>query len=96
MQRINVIQHSEVSGVLQTIYTTVTQKRGRLSEVLKIQSLHPQSMQSHLNFYIDIISSKTCLSGAEKEMIAVVVSAANGCLYCKTHHVEALNLLLER
>lgn len=40
---------------------------------------------------MDIMFSKTALTLAEKEMIAVVVSAANGCVYCQTHHGAALN-----
>jgi uncharacterized peroxidase-related enzyme len=35
--------------------------------------------------------NKSALSRAEKEMIAVVVSIVNGCMYCQTHHGTALN-----
>lgn len=31
------------------------------------------------------------LSRAQREMIAVVVSSANGCAYCQQHHAVALN-----
>jgi uncharacterized peroxidase-related enzyme len=33
---------------------------------------------------------KSPLSRAQREMIAVVVSQANGCDYCVRHHIEAL------
>lgn len=91
MPRINVIQPQAAEGVLKEIYSALIEKRGKVSEVLKIQSLHPQSIQSHLNFYMDIMFSKNSLSRAEREMMAVVVSVANGCVYCQTHHAEALN-----
>lgn len=91
MARIKVTQPEEAEGVLKNIYDTLIEKRGKISEVLKIQSLHPQSIQSHLNLYMDIMFGKTSLSRAEKEMIAVVVSVANGCVYCQSHHSEALN-----
>lgn len=91
MARIKVTQPEEAEGVLKNVYDILIEKRGKISEVLKIQSLHPQSIQSHLNLYMDIMFSKTSLSRAEKEMIAVVVSVANGCEYCQTHHAEALN-----
>lgn len=91
MPRIKVIQPEAAEGALQEIYSTLIEKRGKISEVLKIQSLHPQSIQSHLNLYIDIMFSKSSLSRAEREMIAVVVSVANGCIYCQIHHAEALN-----
>lgn len=76
---------------MKEIYDEMIEKRGGLSEVLKIQSLHPQSIRSHVAFYMDIMFSKTALTRAEKELIAVVVSVANGCLYCQAHHGAALN-----
>lgn len=91
MSRIQVIQPEEATGELKEIYEEMVQKRGKLSEVLKIQSLHPGSIRSHVNFYMDIMFSKTELNRAEKELIAVVVSVANGCIYCQTHHGAALN-----
>lgn len=91
MARINVIEYEQASGQLKEIYDNMIEKRGRLSDVLKIQSLHPASIQSHTNLYLDIMFSKTALSRAEKELIAVVVSAANGCIYCQVHHGTALN-----
>jgi len=40
---------------------------------------------------MEIMFSKSELSRAEREMMAVVVSAANGCEYCQMHHAQALN-----
>ena len=91
MARINIIDYKDAAGTLKSTYDELIEKRGKLSEVLKIQSLHPASISSHVNFYMDIMFSKTALSRAEKELIAVVVSVANGCVYCQTHHGAALN-----
>ncbi len=91
MARIKVIQHEEAEGELKSIYDDLVVTRGQLSEVLKIQSLHPSSIKSHTAFYMDIMFGKSALSRAEKEMIAVVVSVVNGCMYCQTHHGTALN-----
>lgn len=44
----------------------------------------------HMDLYMEIMFSKSPLSRAEREMIAVVVSAANGCEYCQEHHGQAL------
>ncbi len=82
MARIKMIPEEKAEGKLKEIYDELIQKRGALSEVLMIQSLHPDSIRSHTKLYMDIMFSKTSLSRAEKEMIAVVVSAANGCFYC--------------
>jgi uncharacterized peroxidase-related enzyme len=43
----------------------------------------------------DIMAPSDGLSKAEREMIAVVVSAANDCLYCMTAHGFALRVLLK-
>ncbi len=91
MARIQIIQYEEAEGELKEIYDGLIAKRGNLSEVLKIQSLHPSSIKSHTAFYMDIMFNKFALPRAEKEMIAVVVSVANGCIYCQTHHGTALN-----
>jgi uncharacterized peroxidase-related enzyme len=91
MSRIQVIQYEEAKGKLKEAYDELIAKRGKLFEALKIQSLHPPSITSHTALYMDIMFSQTALTRAEKEMLAVVVSVANGCFYCKEHHGTALN-----
>ncbi len=91
MPHIKVIEHSEAEGQLKEIYDDLVTKRGKLAEVHKIQSLNPESIVKHMELYMTIMFSKSPLSRAQREMIAVVVSVANSCLYCQTHHAEALN-----
>jgi uncharacterized peroxidase-related enzyme len=62
-----------------------------LADVHKIQSLRPESIVAHMDLYMVIMFAKSELSRAEHEMMAVVVSAANGCEYCQMHHAQALN-----
>ena len=40
---------------------------------------------------MELMFTKSELSRAEREMIAVVVSATNNCEYCQIHHAHALN-----
>lgn len=42
----------------------------------------------------DLMTPSAGLSKAEREMVAVVVSAANDCLYCMTSHGYAVRVLL--
>ncbi len=91
MSRIKVINYEEATGELKAIYENIIKTRKKLAEVHKIQSLHPKSITAHMDLYMEIMFSKSELSRAEREMIAVVVSVANGCKYCQTHHAEALN-----
>ena len=90
MARIQVIDHSEAEGRLKEIYDDLLKKRGKLAEVHKIQSLRPESIVHHMDLYMEIMYSKSDLSRAEREMMGVVVSAANGCTYCVEHHSQAV------
>jgi uncharacterized peroxidase-related enzyme len=47
-------------------------------------------MGNHLDLYMTLMFGRSGLSRAEREAIAVVVSAENECEYCVNHHVEAL------
>ena len=91
MSRIKVIQPEEATGRLHEIYNDIIEKRGKLADVHKIQSLRPESIVKHMDLYLEIMFSKSELSRAEREMMAVIVSVNNGCEYCKLHHTEALN-----
>jgi len=91
MARIKVIKYEEASGRLKEIYDDLIDKRGDLAEVHKIQSLRPESIVKHIDLYLEIMFSKSELSRAEREMIAVIVSVCNNCEYCQIHHAEALN-----
>ncbi len=89
--RIKVIEPEEATGRLKDIYDDLTKKRGKLADVHKIQSLRPESIVAHMDLYLEIMFSKSELSRAEREMMAVVVSAGNACAYCQMHHSEALS-----
>lgn len=91
MNRIKIIEPEEATGRLKEIYDDIVKKRGKLADVHKIQSLRPESIVHHMDLYLEIMFSKSELSRAEREMMAVVVSAANGCEYCQLHHAQALN-----
>jgi len=91
MSTIKIINYEASTGRLREIYNDIIQKRGKLAEVHKMQSLHPESIVKHMELYMEIMFSKSPLSRAEREMMAVVVSITNGCLYCRQHHAEALH-----
>ena len=90
MARIQVIEHQDASGALKVIYDDLLSRRGKLAEVHKIQSLNPATIVHHMELYIAIMYAHSPLSRAQREMMAVVVSAANGCSYCQVHHKQAL------
>lgn len=84
------VEADEANEELKEITSKVVGERGKLSNILKIHSLLPKTMISHLDFYMTIMFDKAGIRRADAELIATVVSAANKCAYCINHHAEAL------
>ncbi len=91
MPHIDVIEYENSQGELKEIYDGLIKSRGKIAEVHKIQSLNPKSITDHMELYMTIMFGKSPLKRVQREMIGVVVSKANDCEYCQTHHVEAVN-----
>src|SRR6056297_1928834 len=91
MAWIETIDETDADDDLKKMYKKLKTKRGKVSNILKIQSLLPKTIESHMNFYTDIMFNKSTISREEKELIAVLVSKINNCPYCINHHAEALN-----
>ena len=90
MSWIEEIEITEADGRLAEIYAQLIEKRGKVANILKVQSLNADAMANHLDLYMTIMFGKSGLSRAEREAVAVVVSATNECPYCVNHHAEAL------
>jgi len=91
MAWIRIVDDDEATGQLKEVYGQVREKRGKVANVIKVQSLNPQAMQAHMDLYYSLMFEKSSLTRPERELIAVAVSAANRCMYCVNHHAEALN-----
>jgi uncharacterized peroxidase-related enzyme len=91
MPFIKTINENEAEGELKKVYEQIGSARGKLSNIMKIHSLMPDTMIKHLELYLSIMFSKTNLTREEKEILAIVVSKNNNCDYCVNHHAEALN-----
>ncbi len=90
MSWIEEIEPDDADGRLAELYAELIEKRGKVSNILKVHSLNADAMGNHLDLYMTIMFGKSGLSRAEREAIAVVVSANNDCDYCVNHHAEAL------
>lgn len=90
MSWIKEIDIKEADGKLSEMYAALIKQRGKVSNILSVHSLNPDAMGEHLNLYMTLMFGKSGLSRAEREAIAVVVSANNDCQYCVNHHAEAL------
>lgn len=91
MTFVKTISLEEAEGKTKEIYDDIIQRRGQLSEVLCSTSLNPESVVKHLDLYMTIMFGRSPLKRAQREMIAVIVSAGNDCEYCQIHHAIALN-----
>lgn len=90
MSYIREIEECDAEGEVAAVYEQIRQKRGRVAHILKAQSLRPSALGRHLDLYLDLMFGPGKLSRAHREMIAVVVSSANRCAYCVSHHRETL------
>jgi uncharacterized peroxidase-related enzyme len=81
MSWIKVIQEGEAVGELNKLYEQMAEPWGGVDNILKIQSLNPASLRTHFEFYKTLMRGPSGLSRTQREMIAVVVSAANHCQY---------------
>lgn len=90
MAWIDQIEPDKADGKLAEIYATLIEQRGKVANILKVHSLNPHAMGNHLDLYMTIMFGQSGLSRAEREAVAVVVSANNECAYCVNHHAVAL------
>lgn len=81
MAWIKVTKESDGEGALADSYRRVGATRGRVSNILRIHSINPRAMTAHLHLYQELLFGASDLTRAERELIAVAVSRANGCHY---------------
>lgn len=95
MAWIKEIDVSEADGKLAETYAALIKQRGKISNILKVHSLNPNALGNHLDLYMTLMFGESGLSRAEREAVAVVVSAINDCAYCVNHHAEALRRYID-
>lgn len=69
------------------------EKLGLIPNVLRAYSFNQAKLRAFMEMYNDLMLAPSGLSKMEREMIAVVVSAENRCVYCLTAHGAALRQL---
>lgn len=74
------IDEGDATGLLRELYDRYRGRQG-IDHILKIHSLNPESMRGHYEYYDHLMRGPSGLSRAEREMIAIAVSAENACHY---------------
>jgi uncharacterized peroxidase-related enzyme len=59
---------------------------GRVANVWRVQAHHAPVLEAAFQHYRTLMDDPTPLTVAQAELIALVVSATNGCGYCVAHH----------
>jgi uncharacterized peroxidase-related enzyme len=81
MPWIKVTSLEEAKGFLKGEYEAALKRAGRIWRIVSIMSQNPRTMKASMDFYSAIMYGRSPLSRSQREMLAVVVSAVNHCLY---------------
>jgi uncharacterized peroxidase-related enzyme len=93
VMRLKVPPESALDADLRKYYDLCREKLGLVPNVLKSYALRPEKLRAFITLYNDLMLGESGLSKLEREMIAVVVSAANRCYYCLVAHGQAVRRL---
>lgn len=76
-----VAEEDAAGDVLAAYQISGDRKTGKVDHIMKIHSLHPQTMLDHQQLYVTLMYGRGPLSRPQREMIGTVVSALNHCVY---------------
>jgi uncharacterized peroxidase-related enzyme len=83
-------EESELPENLRGLFRKARENLGFVPNVFRAYSFRPERLSAWFNHYRLLHEPTDELGAAEREMIAVVVSMENGCLYCLVAHGAAL------
>jgi uncharacterized peroxidase-related enzyme len=86
----DVPDEAELPEGLRKLFARARERLGFVPNVFRVYSFRPERLSAWFAHYRHLHEPTANLSAADREMIAVVVSAANGCLYCLVAHGAAL------
>ena len=81
MPHIRLIDVDEATGLLAEEYDAAIERAGKVFNIVKAMSLRPGVLRASMALYREIMFGPSGLSRQERELLAVVVSNANACVY---------------
>ena len=81
MPYIEQIPPDEATGQTKREYDSAIRRAGRVWNIVGIQSQNGQIMRDSMRMYASTMFANSPLSRAQREMIAVVTSQVNECVY---------------
>ena len=92
ISRLSVPNEQTLPEDIQALFAEMRAKPGFVPNVYQAYSLRPQQLRGFIALYDAIMNEDSGLTKAEREMIAVAVSAQNHCFYCLTSHGAVLRI----
>jgi alkylhydroperoxidase family enzyme len=81
MAWLRLVADDEAEGRLAKAYSAAIKRAGRVFGIVRTMSLAPAVLDASMGLYQRIMYAKQGLSRRQRELVAVVVSAANDCHY---------------
>jgi alkylhydroperoxidase family enzyme len=81
MAWIKLVADGEATGRLKQFYDAAIARAGRVFGIVRTMSPNPPTLEKSMAFYMQVMKGPSGLSRREREMLAVVTSAANDCHY---------------
>jgi uncharacterized peroxidase-related enzyme len=81
MAWIKMVEPKDATGELKNEYIRAIARADKVFNILKVQSLNPETLHASMGLYLATMHAPSGLSRAERELLAVVVSRANDCFY---------------
>ncbi len=91
ISRLRVPKESEVDESIRPVLEENKRQNGYLENWIISLALNPGTLKRALAYFASLFDPETGkLPLVERELIATVVSAENGCAYCEAHHTKGL------
>lgn len=81
MSWIKTIRPEAAQGDLADAYAHAAASRGRVANIFVAHGARPRVLLAHLRLYSEAMFGESELSREEREIVALGVSSANGCVY---------------
>ncbi|MBX3460407.1 MAG: hypothetical protein KF696_10675 [Planctomycetes bacterium] len=81
MAYVRQIDPEDADGLVREHYEAGLKRAGKVFNILRIQSLTPEALDSTMRFYVQVMQGKGPLRRWVRELLATLVSKVNGCVY---------------
>jgi uncharacterized peroxidase-related enzyme len=80
----------QIPDSIKGLFAKARERIGFVPNVFRTYAFRPERLSAWFTYFRQLHEPTDGLTAADREMVAVVVSAANGCLYCLIAHGAAL------